>query len=62
MSSYACGHCRAAALSTARAALEVLGAEDATEASRQIAAEELGYALEVLHHTPGLRVDGETDK
>jgi hypothetical protein len=47
---------------TAHASLEVLGAEDATEATRQIAAEELGHALEVLHQTPGLRVDGEVDQ
>lgn len=62
MSSYVCERCRAVTLRTARAALEVLGAENVTEATRQIAAEELGQALEVLHHTPGLRVNGETDR
>ena len=62
MSSYVCEHCRAVTLRTARAALEVLGAEDVTEVTRQIAAEELGHAVEVLHHTPGSRVKGETDR
>jgi hypothetical protein len=62
MSRYVCEQCRASTLRTARAALEVLGAEDATEATRHIAAEELGHALEVLHQTPAPRVDGEVDQ
>ena len=53
---YVCECCRAMALRTAHASLDVLGAEDITEATHQIAAQELCDALEVLHHVPGLRV------
>lgn len=59
MSSYVCECCRARAIRTARASLEVLEDVDASEATSDVATEELGRAFEVLRHPPGLRVDGE---
>jgi hypothetical protein len=59
MSDFICPDCRATALRIARAALDVLGAEDTTETTGKVAAEELGEAIEVLRHPPGLRVDGK---
>jgi len=56
---YVCECCRAKAIRTARASLEVLEDVAASKATSEVAAEELGEALEVLRHAPGLRVDGE---
>ena len=55
--SYVCQRCRATAIRTARATLEVLEDVDASEASREIAAEELGQVIALLRHAPGLRAD-----
>ena len=59
MSSYVCECCRAKAIRTARASLEVLEDVEASKATSEVAAEELGRALEVLRHPPGRRVEGE---
>ncbi len=59
MSSYVCECCRAKAIRTARASLEVLEDVEASKATSDVATEELGRALEVLRHPSGRRVDGE---
>jgi hypothetical protein len=53
-----CPACQAA-IRTAHAALDVLGAENASEATRQIAAEELARAGDHLRPPIGLRADQE---
>jgi hypothetical protein len=58
---YVCEHCRATALRTAHATLEVLGDLDPSDAARQIAAEELDRALELLRHAPALRMEDKAD-
>jgi hypothetical protein len=59
MSSYVCECCRAKAIRTARASLEVLEDKDASKTTSEVAAEELSEAIEVLRHPSGRRVDGE---
>jgi hypothetical protein len=56
MSAFVCECCRLEALRAARAALELLGAGDASETTSEVASEELGRAIEVLRKPSALRV------
>ncbi len=62
---YVCECCRAKAIRTARASLNLLEDVEASKATSDVAAEELGRALELLRHARGLRVlcvDGDDDR
>ena len=56
---YVCEYCRAKAIRTARASLDVLDDVGVSKATSEIAAEELDRALDLLRHAPALCVDGE---
>jgi hypothetical protein len=55
---YVCECCRAKAIRTARASLDVLEDVDVSKATSEIAAEELNRALDLLRRAPALCADG----
>jgi len=58
---YICECCRAKEIRIAYASLEALADADASDATIEVAADELNRALHLLRSTPALRLDRETE-